>query len=136
MKLQVEKLCKRFYEPARGEFFACNEISFEGVKLYFGPAFVNNVVTAVDANNDCVSATCLDTKSKIVGTNNYYPQNDPNYPGNTVSGACDWNAANNNSTWFYFIASATTAYISVSGNTNQTAGSDDTQPIVLSQTGD
>jgi sodium transport system ATP-binding protein len=29
MKLQVEKLCKRFYEPARGEFFACNEISFE-----------------------------------------------------------------------------------------------------------
>ncbi|MBK9794113.1 MAG: T9SS type A sorting domain-containing protein [Sphingobacteriales bacterium] len=113
-----------------------NEISFEGVKLYFGPAFVNNVVTTVDANNDCVSATCLDTKSKIVGTNNYYPQSDPNYPGNTVSGACDWNAANNNSTWFYFIASATTAYISVSGNTNQTAGSDDTQPIVLSQTGD
>jgi hypothetical protein len=113
-----------------------NEISFESIRLHFGPAFVNNVVTAVDANNDCISATCLDTRSKIVGTNNYYPQVDPNYPGHTVSGACDWNAANNNSTWFYFIASATTARITISGNTNLTGGSDDTQPIVLSQTGD
>lgn len=35
-------------------------------------------------------------------------------PGGTIGG-CKWNAENNNKSWFYFIASATTAEISISG---------------------
>ncbi len=29
MKLKVNQLSKRFYDPSRGEFFACNDVSFE-----------------------------------------------------------------------------------------------------------
>ncbi len=111
------------------------EISFESVQLHFGPAFVNSNVIITDANNECGNASCLDTKNKLIASNNSYAQSDANYPGNTVGGACNWNGANNNSAWFYFIASATSAYISLSGNTNLTSGSTDTQPIVVTQSG-
>jgi hypothetical protein len=80
----------------------------------------------------------------IIGTNNGYSESDPLYPSNSPTAmhpdgstfTCEYNGDNNNSAWFYFIASTTTAYFTVSGITNTTPGSIDTQPIVFSMSGD
>jgi hypothetical protein len=107
------------------------EISFVSVTLLFGPQIQVNDLIGNSANNFCSGATCLDLSSVIVGSNNGYSSNDPFFPGTTVDG-CSWNGANNNSAWFSFIASATTAYITLSGIANpSTSASSDTQPIVL-----
>jgi gliding motility-associated-like protein len=106
-------------------------IAFKHVDLVFD----NTVLpirdyTAVTANNACASASCL-SNGVSIGTNNGYAANDPLFPGTTVNG-CSWNGANNNSSWFYFIANATTASLTLSGIVNTTAaGANDTQPIVL-----
>lgn len=111
-----------------------SEISFERVELVFGPPIVVNDVTASTSNDFCAGATCLDGLSVIRGTNNTYPPLDPNYPGDAVGG-CAWNGANNNSGWYRFIASGTTAYITVSGMMN-TAGTTtaDMQLVVVRAT--
>lgn len=112
-----------------------SEVSFERVELIFGSPVVVNDVTGSSANNDCSGVTCMDGTRVIRGTNNGFSATDPNYPGNTV-GSCSWNGANNNSGWYEFIASATTAYITVSGMMNSSgSGSSDMQPIVVSRTG-
>jgi gliding motility-associated-like protein len=106
-------------------------IAFKHVDLVFD----NTVLpirdyTAITANNACSSASCL-SNGVSIGTNNGYAANDPLFPGTNVGG-CSWNGANNNSTWFYFIANATTASLTLSGIVNTTAaGANDTQPIVL-----
>ncbi len=102
-----------------------SEISFERVDLVFGPPIVVDDVTGGTGNDFCSGATCIDGLSVIRGTNNAYPPFDPYYPGDVVGG-CAWNGANNNSGWYRFIASGTTAYITVSGmmNTSGTTTAD------------
>lgn len=112
-----------------------SEVSFERVDLIFGSPIDVNDVTGSSLNNFCEDRTCLDTKRVIRGTNDGYSTNDPNFPGNTV-GSCSWNGANNNSGWYAFKASSTTAYLTVSGMLNSsTPGSSDMQPIVVSRSG-
>lgn len=112
-----------------------SEVSFERVELIFGSSIVVNDVTGSVANNDCSGVQCIDGNQVVRGTNNGYTQTDPNYPGNSV-GSCSWNGANNNSAWFEFTASATSAYLTVSGMMNSSgSGSSDMQPIVISRSG-
>ena len=106
------------------------EIQFQSIELVFGTP-----ITAFDgtsnANNSCSGAYCIDGFNPVVGTINGYSQNDPFYPASPVNG-CTWNAANNNSAWFSFIPTSTTAYISISGTLNTTGASTyDIQPIVV-----
>jgi len=69
--------------------------------------------------------------SVIIGTNNGYSDPDPNYPGGNFNG-CNWNQANNNSAWYYFFASSTSAYITVSGlKAISSSGSSDMQMVVM-----
>lgn len=110
------------------------EVSFEKVELVFDTYVAVNDVTGSSANNDCSGVTCLDGSKPIRATNNGYSGADPNYPGNTVSG-CSWNGANNNSSWFEFVANGTTAYITVSGMAAVATGSADMQPLVVSRSG-
>jgi hypothetical protein len=112
-----------------------SEVSFERVDLIFGTPIDVNDVTGSSLNNFCEDKTCLDTKRVVRGTNDGYSANDPNFPGNSV-GSCSWNGANNNSGWYAFKASSTTAYLTVSGMLNSsTPGSSDMQPIVVSRSG-
>ncbi len=113
-----------------------SEVSFERVDLVFGTAIQVTNISASTANDACSGAQCVDNQSVVVGTNNGYTTPDPNYPGNTFGG-CNWNGNNNNSAWFQFTASATTAYLSVSGITNSAgATSSDTQLLIARRTGD
>jgi gliding motility-associated-like protein len=104
------------------------EVSFEKIDLVFGLPVNVNDVTASTANNECASATCMDATKVIRGTNNGYSGSDANSPGNIING-CDWNNANNNSAWFSFVASGSTAYITVSGMLG--TGTGRMQPIVV-----
>ena len=108
-----------------------NEVSFQQVDLVFGnQIFVYDYAgSGSTANNDCSSAYCFDLTGVTVGTNNAYSATDPHYPGNMVNG-CSWNGANNNSAWFEFQASATSAYISLSG-ISANISTQETQPIVV-----
>lgn len=107
------------------------EVSFERIDLVFGPPIITQDLTSFPANNECSGASCFDLTGVTIGTNNGYSATDPNYPGGTIGG-CSWNGANNNSAWFSFTASASSAYITISGMMNTAgSGSGDMQPIVL-----
>jgi hypothetical protein len=108
-----------------------NEISFERIVLHFGPPFNINDVTSSTSNDNCSQATCISSQEIVIGTNNSYSTLDPSFPGTTTDG-CSWNGANNNSAWFKFVASQSTAYLTLSGIRAGSTGSDDTQPIVFS----
>jgi hypothetical protein len=123
------------------ETSASTGIAFNNVSLFFGPDFVETDVTGNTINNACAIATCMGADNNIIiGTNNTYTQTDLNYPGNATSyptdnaciaDGCEWNGANNNSAWYYFFATNTTARITVSGTTNVPPGTVDMQLIVL-----
>lgn len=111
------------------------EISFERIDLVFGPSYSITDITSLNANDACSAATCVDNKALVLGTNSGYSSTDANFPGTTVGG-CSWNGANNNSAWFYFKASAATAYLTVSGLTNtSSASSSDSQLLVFARSG-
>ena len=111
-----------------------NNIAFNKIELVFGSKIQVNDVTSNTNNNDCSNATCIGSDGVItVGTNNSYSGTDPNYPGNPVSG-CDWNGANNNSAWFRFVPSSSSAMITLSGIHNG-ATQIETQPIVFMRSG-
>lgn len=107
------------------------EIQFNGVELVFGPPFQYTDITGANANSACAGAQCLQSGNSdiVLATNVSYPQNQPNYPPLTVNG-CNWNAEPNNTAWFYFIPSASTVNISVSGFTNNAQ-----QTVVLRNNG-
>jgi hypothetical protein len=122
-----------------------SNISVQSVQLLFGSKTQINDITSSNANNFCSGAVCVGADGTIiVGTNNGYSGSDPLYPGNSPTAmhpdgstfTCEYNGANNNSAWFYFIASSTTAYFTVSGITNTAPGNIDTQPIVFSMSSD
>ncbi|MBX7227603.1 MAG: T9SS type A sorting domain-containing protein [Chitinophagales bacterium] len=107
------------------------EASLERVDLIFGYPFEINDVSGNNLNNACSEATCIDGVFKVRATNDGYTQNDPYYPGHSVDG-CLWNQANNNSAWFYFIASAPNPKIVVSGSLNTSLpGLSDMQAVVM-----
>jgi Secretion system C-terminal sorting domain len=113
-----------------------SEVSFERVDLVFGTAIQVTDISASTVNDACSGAQCVDNQSVVVGTNNGFSTPDPNYPGNSFGG-CNWNGNNNNSAWFQFTASATTASLTVSGITNSSgATSSDTQLLIARRTGD
>jgi gliding motility-associated-like protein len=107
------------------------EIQFNKVELVFGPPFSYVDITGGNANAQCDQAQCVQSGAGEItlATNVNYPQNQPNYPNLTVNG-CNWNAEPNNTSWFYFTASAATVDVSVSGFTNNAQ-----QTIVLRNTG-
>jgi hypothetical protein len=113
-----------------------SEVSFEKVELVFGPAFQINDVTSSNLYDNCSGAQCVDNQSIVIGANSGFSVNDPNYPGNTFGG-CSWNGNNNNSAWFQFTASSTTAYMTISGIANTgSSTSSDTQLLIARRSGD
>lgn len=111
-----------------------SEVSFEKVELVFGSAICVADYTPDVANNSCSEATCI-SNGVYKGGNNGYSELDPQFPGLTVDG-CAWNGANNNSAWFQFVPTSTSARITISGMLNLTnIGSNDMQPIVLKANG-
>lgn len=111
---------------------ASSMISFNSVCISFGPPV--STFNASSSNlNDCAQAQCIDNTTLVTASNNGYSNGDPLYPGNTFDG-CSWNGANNNSAWFYFTPTGTTAQIVLSGIQAVTTGSSDTQPIILENT--
>ena len=106
------------------------EIQFQSVELVFGTPITTFDGTS-NTNNSCSGAYCIDSFNPVIGSINGYSQNDPFYPASPIGG-CTWNAANNNSAWFSFIPTSTTAYITLSGTLNTTgAGTYDIQPIIV-----
>ena len=117
----------------RENISAGNEISFGKIELHFGPRFNINDVTSTTDNDVCSQATCISSQEIIIGTNNGYSAPDPVFPGLTTDG-CSWNGANNDSAWFKFVASQSTAYLTLSGIRAATTATSDTQPLVFSMT--
>ena len=114
-----------------------SEASFEKVELIFGPPHTVNDLTGQTHYGSCSVSECLEVSTIIRATNNSFPSPDPNYPGNTVDG-CSWNGANNNSAWFNFTASSSSAYLTVSGlrNTSSTTSSDQQLIVMRRPSGD
>ena len=115
-----------------------DEIAFVKVTLRFGPRLIVQDLSTVN-NNDCGNSQCLDTRSVFVGSNNGFAGNDPvwaspNNVSNTLDG-CSWNGSNNNSSWFYFTASQSTAKITLSGLRPTTSDDYCTQPLVFTWPG-
>lgn len=94
------------------------EISFNRVDLIFGTAFAYNDISASTGNDNCSAAQCLETGTILIGTNNAYADPGPAADPPLTLGACSWNGAKNNSAWFNFKASATTAKFTISGVSN------------------
>lgn len=91
---------------------ALNIRKFNTVQLVFGPP-LSAPIDIRSGNQSCATKKCVQTGNTYLATNNGYTNNQNN-PSTTVGG-CLWNAENNNKSWFYFIASGTTAEISFSG---------------------
>ncbi len=95
------------------------EIAFVSVDLVFGPAIVVNDITATTINDSCAFPQCMGESSVVKATISGYTGNvnDPNtiapYPG-----GCNWNGFKNNSAWFVFQPSGTTAKLTISGVQN------------------
>lgn len=93
-----------------GSTYARKYISSE---LVFGDDFEYKDIRTTKPNQSCDTKECMQTGTIYLGTNIGYPNNQPNTPL-TLNG-CQWNAAKNNSSWFYFTASSTTVNLSISG---------------------
>ncbi len=109
-----------------------SNLSFNSASITFGPAVPTYNATSTNLN-DCAQAQCIDNTTLITASNNGYANGDALYPGNSFDG-CSWNGANNNSAWFKFTPTGTTAQIVLSGIQAATTGSSDTQPIILENT--
>lgn len=94
-----------------------NEMAFNKVELVFGPAFVVTDIRSSTTYDNCALAQCMQTGDIFWGTNTGFTNAGANDPTLTI-GSCNWNAIKNNSAWFYFTASATTANFSISGFSN------------------
>jgi hypothetical protein len=91
------------------------EITFRGVDLVFGVPFDVVDISTSTANDACSAAQCIDNAHVYRATNNGYLNPGPaTDPGITV-GTCSWNGAKNNTAWFYFTASGSTASVTISG---------------------
>lgn len=94
-----------------------SEIAFVSVDLVFGTAFKYTDITATTTNDVCATPQCMSAARITKATINAYTgdaSNDPNIAAVWPSG-CQWNAARNNSGWFYFRPNATTCALTISG---------------------
>ncbi len=87
---------------------------FTKIELVFGPAIVGTDIRVSKPNQSCATHQCIDASKVFYATNNGYPTNQTVTPPNTVSG-CAWNGAKDNNNWFFFEATGSTAYVSISG---------------------
>ena len=84
---------------------------FNTVELIFGPA-LPAPINIKNGNQSCATRKCIQTGNTYLATNNsYVSQNNPSQ----LFDGCRWNADDNNKSWFYFVASSSTAEISFSG---------------------
>lgn len=94
-----------------------NGARLNSVELVFGNLNVTDY-TSYGNNDQCATPFCLRTEEVAIGSNNgFTSQASDMYNPNTTG--CSWNMAQNNSSWFMFKASATTAIITISGITDQ-----------------
>jgi len=108
-----------------------DEISFNSVTLKFGPKIlVNNIQNQVYYDN-CVTSQCFDGRQVTVASNMYLQNGDPILTATNPNGSCWYNGANNNSGWFDFKASSTTAYITVSGMSSSSTAANQMQLVVV-----
>ncbi|MBU0489166.1 MAG: hypothetical protein KKD31_14565, partial [Bacteroidetes bacterium] len=123
-------------------------LRFNDASLTFGsPFYINNCIDSVNKqNDDCWAPFCIGSDQINVGSNSGYdnpgPFSDPLngygpldgdqwsspqvisecpnfYTANNQFGAGGYNAARNNSAWYYFIADSTDVTISLSGITDR-----------------
>lgn len=87
---------------------------FTKIELVFGPAIVVTDIRTTKPNKSCATKQCIDGTSVYYATNNGYPTGQTVTPPNTV-GSCAWNGQKDNNNWFFFQATGSTAYVSVSG---------------------
>lgn len=88
--------------------------TFTKIELVFGPAIVATDIRTSKPNQSCSTQQCIDGTKVYYATNNGYPTNQSVTPPNTV-GTCAWNGQKDNNNWFFFQASGSTAYVSISG---------------------
>lgn len=110
-----------------------SNLSYNSSSITFGNA-VPTYDASVNNLNDCAQAQCIDNTALVTASNNGYANGDALYPGEPV-GSCGWNGANNNSAWFRFTPTGSTAQIVLSGIQTAQNTQSDTQPIVLENTG-
>ena len=83
-------------------------------ELVFGDDFDYVDIRTTKPNQSCATKECMQTGTIYLATNSGYPNGQSNIPLNV--GSCTvWNAAKNNSAWFYFTASGPTVDLSISG---------------------
>lgn len=88
---------------------------FNKVDLVFGTLSVTDY-TLFTGNDNCATPFCLRPSEIVIGTNNGFTnQGDDMYNPNTSG--CAWNAAQNNSAWYKFIAESSNVEITISGIT-------------------
>ncbi len=87
--------------------------TFNRVELIFGDPIQVTDIRATAPNQSCDTKQCLQTGDVFWSKNTGYPNGQGNTPLQT--NGCQWNSEQNNSSWFYFTASASTAKLSVSG---------------------
>ena len=94
------------------------EIAFVSVDLVFGSAIVVNDVTGTTTNDNCATPQCMGESSVVKATISGYNGN-PNDPSTLAPypGGCDWNGSHDNSAWFVFEPTTSTAKITISGIT-------------------
>jgi len=93
---------------------AAGSRTFTKIELVFGPAIVGADIRSSKGNQSCATRQCIDGSRVYYATNSTYPTGQTVTPGNTV-GTCGWNGQKDNNAWFSFIASGSSAYVSVSG---------------------
>ena len=86
---------------------------FNSVELIFGDPIQVTDIRTTAPNQSCATKQCMQTGDILWAKNTGYPNGQANTP--LVTGGCNWNSQQNNSSWFYFTASASTAKLSVSG---------------------
>lgn len=87
---------------------------FTKIELVFGPAIIATDIRTTKPNQSCATKQCIDATKVYYATNNGYPTNQTVTPPNSVGG-CGWNGQKDNNNWFFFQASGSTAYVSISG---------------------
>ncbi len=87
---------------------------FNNIELVFGPAITTVDIRTSKPNQSCATKQCIDGSKVYYTTNGGYPTNQTVTPPNTISG-CNWNGQKDNNNWFFFQASSSTAYVSISG---------------------
>jgi hypothetical protein len=91
------------------------EIAFRGVDLVFGVPIGVVDISSSTLNDACSAAQCIDNAHVYRATNNGYTNPGPASDPAITVGSCSWNGAKNNTAWFYFVASGSTATVTISG---------------------